>query len=185
MSTSPDYYEVLQVSPNADAEIIQITYRRLALKTHPDKNPGDQAAAERMRLLNEAYEVLSDPLKRHDYDETRKQSLKAAGVRSQPPHEESNPRTDRTAAGRNPSTSSSHTDGPGLKPRSGSSRWCTKKEALWIFVIMIGILCGGATGLIPWDFIAALPFYALFLLMVAGIVYCGDKFNDWLTGKGR
>jgi tetratricopeptide (TPR) repeat protein len=64
---SPDYYEVLQVSPNADAEVIESAYKRLAFKYHPDRNPGDDAT-ERMRLLNEAYEALSDPARRSAYD---------------------------------------------------------------------------------------------------------------------
>lgn len=69
MTATHDYYEILQVSPKADEEIIQAAYRRLAQKWHPDKNPGDPFAHERMRLLNEAYETLSDPQKRRTYDE--------------------------------------------------------------------------------------------------------------------
>jgi hypothetical protein len=61
VATTPDYYEVLQVSPNADTEIIEAAYRRLALKWHPDRNPGDPVAAERMRLLNDSHAILSDP----------------------------------------------------------------------------------------------------------------------------
>jgi curved DNA-binding protein CbpA len=68
MATAPDYYEVLQVSPNAEAEVIQAAYRRLAMKWHPDRNPGDSLAASQMKLLNEAYGVLSDSTKRREYD---------------------------------------------------------------------------------------------------------------------
>jgi curved DNA-binding protein CbpA len=75
---TPDYYELLQVSPNADAEIIQVAYRRLARKWHPDVNPGDPFAYERMKLLNEAYETLSDPRKRQEYD-TRRSATVASG----------------------------------------------------------------------------------------------------------
>ncbi|HLY15573.1 MAG TPA: DnaJ domain-containing protein [Bryobacteraceae bacterium] len=65
-----DYYEVLQVSPNAEPETIHRVYRIMAARFHPD-NPqtGD---AERFLLLNEAYEVLSDPDKRVRYDAARK-----------------------------------------------------------------------------------------------------------------
>jgi len=64
MASPDDYYEILQVSPNADEEVIQAAYKRLAFKWHPDKRPGDQFASEKMKLLNTAYEVLSDPQKR-------------------------------------------------------------------------------------------------------------------------
>jgi curved DNA-binding protein CbpA len=66
-----DYYEILQVSPNADPEVIQAAYRRLAEKWHPDRNPGDRAAPEKMRRLNEAYEILSNQEKRRAYDQRR------------------------------------------------------------------------------------------------------------------
>jgi len=65
----PDYYEILQVSPSADPEVIQTVYRRLARKYHPDIN-GGLASAEKMKLLNEAYAVLSDPVRRKKYNQT-------------------------------------------------------------------------------------------------------------------
>jgi curved DNA-binding protein CbpA len=68
MTTSTDYYEVLQVSPNADVEVIEVAYKRLAYKWHPDRNPGDPSASERMKLLNEAYEILVNPQKRQEHD---------------------------------------------------------------------------------------------------------------------
>ncbi len=74
MPEPPDYYEILQVSPNADEEVIQAAFKRLALKWHPDRRPGDPAASERMKLLNTAYEVLSNPGKRQLYDSRRKQA---------------------------------------------------------------------------------------------------------------
>ena len=65
-----DYYKVLQVAPDADAEVIQAVYRRLARKYHPDTG-GDKASAEKMKLVNEAYAVLSDPASRAKYDRER------------------------------------------------------------------------------------------------------------------
>ncbi len=63
-----DYYEVLGVGRDADAEAIKKAYRKLALKYHTDRNPGDPGAEERFKEAAEAYAVLSDPDKRRRYD---------------------------------------------------------------------------------------------------------------------
>ena len=63
-----DYYEVLGVARGADLAAIKSAYRKLAMKYHPDQNPGDATAEERFKELNEAYAVLSDPNKRALYD---------------------------------------------------------------------------------------------------------------------
>ena len=63
-----DYYQILGVPKNADAKAIKSAYRKLARKHHPDQNPGNKAAAERFKEINEANEVLSDPEKRQRYD---------------------------------------------------------------------------------------------------------------------
>jgi DnaJ-class molecular chaperone len=67
-----DYYETLSVSADASAEEIKKAYRRLALETHPDRNPGDPGAEERFKRINEAYGVLSDSGKRAQYDQYRR-----------------------------------------------------------------------------------------------------------------
>jgi molecular chaperone DnaJ len=64
-----DYYEILEVSREETAEGIKKSYRRLAIKYHPDKNPGDKAAEEKFKELGHAYEILSDPQKRAAYDQ--------------------------------------------------------------------------------------------------------------------
>jgi len=64
----PDYYEILGVPRDATQEQIHRAYRRLALKYHPDKNPGNKEAEEKFKLISEAYQVLSDPEKRRIYD---------------------------------------------------------------------------------------------------------------------
>jgi len=69
MSTKRDYYEVLGVSRNATDEELKKSYRRLAMKYHPDRNPGDQETENRFKEVKEAYEILSDPRKRSAYDQ--------------------------------------------------------------------------------------------------------------------
>ncbi len=64
-----DYYKILGVDRKASEEDIKRVYRKLALKYHPDRNPGDKKAEEKFKETNEAYQVLSDPTKRARYDQ--------------------------------------------------------------------------------------------------------------------
>jgi molecular chaperone DnaJ len=68
MAGKRDYYEVLGVAREADAEELKKAYRRLALQYHPDRNAGDPEAAEKFKEASEAYDVLSNPQKRQRYD---------------------------------------------------------------------------------------------------------------------
>lgn len=64
-----DYYEVLRISRSASPDEIKKSYRKLALKYHPDRNPGDKKAEETFKTVSEAYEILSDPQRRSQYDQ--------------------------------------------------------------------------------------------------------------------
>jgi len=70
MPTQLDFYGILQVHPKAEKEVIDAAYRRLAAKYHPDVSRVS-GAVERMKQINTAYEVLSNPVKRAAYDATR------------------------------------------------------------------------------------------------------------------
>ena len=69
MAEKRDYYEVLGVDRNASEDEIKVAYRKLAIKYHPDLNPGNKEAEEKFKEAAEAYEVLHDPQKRQQYDQ--------------------------------------------------------------------------------------------------------------------
>jgi molecular chaperone DnaJ len=77
--TKRDYYEILGVPPNADDGEIKKAYRQLALKYHPDRNPGNKEAEERFKEASEAYEVIRDPEKRSLYDRFGHEGLRGTG----------------------------------------------------------------------------------------------------------
>jgi curved DNA-binding protein CbpA len=82
-----DYYAILGVQPSASDEEMKRAYRRLALRHHPDRNPGDRRAEERFKEISEAYAVLMDPGRRREYDRLRGErgGSSAAGSRPREP----------------------------------------------------------------------------------------------------
>ena len=68
MSTKRCYYETLEIERTADESGLKVAFRKLAMKWHPDKNPGDASSEVRFKEINEAYEILKDPNKRAAYD---------------------------------------------------------------------------------------------------------------------
>ena len=68
MQSERDYYEVLGIEPSASVREIRKAYRKLAFQCHPDRNREGEEAHQKMREINEAYAILSDPIKRREYD---------------------------------------------------------------------------------------------------------------------
>ncbi len=76
---SDDYYELLEIERSADDGTIKSSYRKLAMRWHPDKNPGDSAAEAKFKSISEAYEILKDPQKRAAYDQYGKAAFQNGG----------------------------------------------------------------------------------------------------------
>jgi molecular chaperone DnaJ len=83
MAVEADYYELLEIQRGADDATIKSSFRKLAMKWHPDRNPGDSEAENRFKAINEAYDCLKDPQKRAAYDrfghEAFKQGMSGGG----------------------------------------------------------------------------------------------------------
>ena len=78
MATQRDYYEILSLERDANADDIKRAYRRMAMKYHPDRNEGDAEAEAKFKEAAEAYEVLSDSEKRQRYDQYGHEGLRGA-----------------------------------------------------------------------------------------------------------
>lgn len=111
-----DYYKILDVSRDASEEELKKSYRKLALKYHPDRNPNDPMAEKKFRKVTEAYNVLRDPEKRSLYDRYDHDGLQDAGFQGfgdnemYPPHDHSH---------------------PGHAQSSSFRRWKDRNDALW------------------------------------------------------
>ena len=75
-----DFYEVLGVSRDASERDIKKAYKRLAMKFHPDRNQGDESAAEKFKEVKEAYEILLDPQKKAAYDQYGHAAFEQGGM---------------------------------------------------------------------------------------------------------
>ena len=79
--TKRDFYDVLGVSKNASPDELKSAYRKLAVKHHPDKNPGDKTAEDKFKEASEAYGILSDKEKKQNYDNFGHAAFEGSGGR--------------------------------------------------------------------------------------------------------
>ncbi|MGZ8501644.1 MAG: DnaJ domain-containing protein [Candidatus Limnocylindrales bacterium] len=133
---APDFdpYKVLQVDPEADAEIVTVVYRRLARRFHPDVSPGPEAAA-RMLEINKAMELLGDPLRREAFDRERAGRERSAGQgtgqHSQPGRDagpSAGGRSGRTAASASGAETGSGPAAAPIRPQTVSRDWTSGRS---------------------------------------------------------
>ena len=122
------YYELLQVSPTADLEIITAAYRALIRRHHPDRNPSPTADAT-TKPLNEAWEILSDPAKRAKYD---RELTAGSSSRPAPPPRPPNRPTQETPPPRPKPSPTPKASEP--EPTGGG--WAV----IWLGIVLVGIL---------------------------------------------
>ena len=79
MATKIDYYEILEVTRTASADDLKKAYRKQAMRFHPDRNPGDDAAEHKFKEINEAYDILKDDQKRAAYDQYGHDAFEGGG----------------------------------------------------------------------------------------------------------
>lgn len=147
-----DYYKILQVAPDASPEVIQMAYKALAKKYHPDLNPGqEEAAQEKMKDVNEAYEILSDKDKRWQYDQIYYRQEKTEQKTSYSAPEPPKGAQTHSAQSRGEQTCAAPVDPtPEDKEKTSSGKGCAKTGCgcLVVFVvlfILIGLFGGSSS----------------------------------------
>lgn len=147
-----DYYKILQVAPDASPKVIQMAYKALAKKYHPDLNPGqEEAAQKKMKDVNEAYEILSDKDKRWQYDQIYYRQEKTEQKTSYSAPEPPKGAQTHSAQSRGEQTCAAPVD-PTLedKEKTSSGKGCAKTGCgcLVVFVvlfILIGLFGGSSS----------------------------------------
>jgi curved DNA-binding protein CbpA len=139
-----DAYKTLQVDPEADPEVIQAAYRRLAQKWHPDLASG-QEAEDRMVAINRAWEMLGDPVRRAEYDRERARRIRSARVKysgrsdadrdtswptAEPPPNRSAPAAARPPAGATGAAARKGASEPRRPPEEVTSDWTSGRSTI-------------------------------------------------------
>lgn len=142
-----DYYHLLGIPRSASSDEIKASFKKLALKYHPDKNPGNEAAEEKFKEINRAYQVLSDSYKKYQYD----LKLNYKAYHSSTPYTGPSP---STGSGRKGGYSSTYTDfsppftkrSPGKGPKNYDYGWGWIKAQLYAFafIFLVAIVVLGS-----------------------------------------
>lgn len=147
-----DYYKILQVAPDASTEVIRMAYKALAKKYHPDLNPGqEEAAQEKMKNVNEAYEILSDKDKRWQYDQIYYRQEKTEQKTSYSAPEPPKDAQTHSAQSKGEQTSAAPVDPiPEDKEKTSSGKGCAKTGCgclviFVVFFILIGLFGGSSS----------------------------------------
>jgi DnaJ-like protein len=127
VAAEPDLYKVLQVDSEAEDEVIQAAYRRLAQKYHPDRQPGVDGEA-RMVAINAAWEVLRDPARRAEYDASRSAAARAAHTTPAPAPPGSSPARGSASAGPSAGPPPSSGPAPNRPPETVSRDWTSGRS---------------------------------------------------------
>jgi curved DNA-binding protein CbpA len=128
LASGPDPYKVLQVDPEAEDEVIQAAYRRLAQKYHPDRAAGNEAV-ERMVALNAAWELIGEPARREVYDRSVRYRQSSSTARRPTPPPSSGSAARPTAQAGGPSTDHDPAAGVGHPSGSGARRSSPERQA--------------------------------------------------------
>ena len=147
-----DYYKILQVAPDASTEVIRMAYKALAKKYHPDLNPRqEEAAQEKMKNVNEAYEILSDKDKRWQYDQIYYRQEKTEQKTSYSAPEPPKDAQTHSAQSKGEQTSAAPVDPtPEDKEKTSSGKGCAKTGCgclviFVVFFILIGLFGGSSS----------------------------------------
>ncbi|BCX02743.1 MAG: hypothetical protein KatS3mg053_0681 [Candidatus Roseilinea sp.] len=159
-----NYYKLLQVDPSAEPEVITAAYRRLAMKYHPDTNGDSAEAKARMQALNEAYAVLSDPVRRAAYD----RRLAAENLSPSP-----QPRSNEWSA-----PNATYTAPPPPDACEAEGRPINARSVVMLLIIAVALL-----GLVLLGFVKVGPLELIIVLVVSLLLV--PPISAWLANRTR
>jgi hypothetical protein len=135
------HYDNLKVARNAPIEVIRAAYRALSAKYHPDHNPGSDQAARAMKIINSAYEVLSDPISRHQHDQWIS-SIESDSIESAPPSSDPPRPPTRPGQSHDPSTQAAARSPWKIGEKRAFRSNAIKLLAAFVFALAAGVGLG-------------------------------------------